>query len=104
MVDFAHASIGGGALKRGSVQEEILFLVFPEAYVSIFLVPKMNDNEAIAIYGLRKYNKYKNYSYNLKFDGGNEKDELKEVNSSVMIAIDATNLQHHHNVNYQFTK
>ena len=44
MVDFANSSIGGGALRKGCVQEEILFLIFPEAYVSIFLVPKMKDN------------------------------------------------------------
>ena len=105
MVDFANSSIGGGALRKGCVQEEILFLIFPEAYVSMFLVPQMKDNEAIAIYGLRKYSKYKNYSYNVKFDGAYEKDELKSVNSSVMIAIDATNFHHNNSsLDYQYSK
>ena len=30
MVDFANKNIGGGVLNNGSVQEEILFCVFPE--------------------------------------------------------------------------
>ena len=78
-------------------------MIFPEAFVSIFLVPEMKDNEAVAIYGLRRYSKYTGYSYNAKFDGP-YKDDLDEVNSSVMIAIDATNLHGHYDSDYQFTK
>lgn len=103
MVDFANSQIGGGVLRKGCVQEEILFLICPEALVSIFLVPEMKDNEAVAIYGLRRYSNYTSYSYTSKFDGA-YKDDLDAVNSSVMIAIDATNLHGHHDSDYQFTK
>jgi poly(ADP-ribose) glycohydrolase len=34
MVDFANKKIGGGVLKNGCVQEEILFAIFPEAIIS----------------------------------------------------------------------
>jgi poly(ADP-ribose) glycohydrolase len=37
MVDFANKEIGGGVLGNGAVQEEILFLLFPEAIVSKLL-------------------------------------------------------------------
>lgn len=34
MVDFANKSLGGGVLGNGAVQEEILFVIFPECLVS----------------------------------------------------------------------
>ena len=37
MVDFANIKIGGGVLRNGCVQEEILFLIFPEAIMSILI-------------------------------------------------------------------
>jgi poly(ADP-ribose) glycohydrolase len=33
MIDFANKNVGGGVLGRGAVQEEILFLCFPELVV-----------------------------------------------------------------------
>ena len=37
LVDFANKEIGGGVLKAGCVQEEILFLTHPEALISCYL-------------------------------------------------------------------
>ncbi len=34
MTDFANEYIGGGAAKYGDVQEEILFAIYPELFVS----------------------------------------------------------------------
>jgi poly(ADP-ribose) glycohydrolase len=34
MIDFANKKLGGGVLKNGCVQEEVLFSIFPEAIVS----------------------------------------------------------------------
>ena len=56
-VDFANKYIGGGALKKGCVQEEILFAVEPEAVVSMFFMEKMGDNDAIRIDNLIQYSK-----------------------------------------------
>ena len=55
----------------------------------MLLSPAMNDDEAIIMYGLRRFSKYEGYSYNLKYDGPFA-DNLFEINRSIMIAIDAT--------------
>ena len=49
MTDFANKYIGGGALHGGCVQEEILFLIFPELYVSMLFCEVMSPIEAIVI-------------------------------------------------------
>jgi len=36
MIDFANKYIGGGVMDSGMVQEEILFLVYPELLLSVF--------------------------------------------------------------------
>ena len=51
----------------------------------------MYENEAVIIYGLRRYSNYQNYSYNLKYDGPYKDDKLENNHDSVMIAIDAIN-------------
>lgn len=43
LVDFANKNIGGGVLNRGSVQEEILFCVFPELLACICFCFKLED-------------------------------------------------------------
>lgn len=47
MVDFANSYIGGGALSSGCLQEEIIFMTYPELYISILFCESMNDNEVI---------------------------------------------------------
>ena len=49
MVDFANKYIGGHAVWKGSCQEEILFLIFPELIVSILFNEVMTDRESIVI-------------------------------------------------------
>ncbi len=34
MIDFANKRLGGGVLRNGCVQEEVLFSIFPEAVIS----------------------------------------------------------------------
>lgn len=60
-VDFANMLIGGGVLGRGSLQEEILFLMQPECLVSLLVCERMAPNEAIIIAGARSYNTYSGY-------------------------------------------
>jgi poly(ADP-ribose) glycohydrolase len=43
-VDFANKFIGGGALRTGCVQEEIMFVTHPELLVTILLCEKLTDN------------------------------------------------------------
>lgn len=64
----------------------------------------MLSNEAVIIYGLRRYSNYKNYSYDLEFDGSYKDDQLENVTESVMIAIDAINFTGKINTEIQFNK
>ena len=67
--DFANRWIGGGVLKRGSVQEEIMFSICTELLTTIHICDMMNDNEAIVITGAEDFSLHKGYSRDLKFIG-----------------------------------
>ena len=59
MVDFANKSIGGGTLGRGSVQEEMLFLTYPELILSMLFMPDaMQDDEAVVMRGAARMSDY----------------------------------------------
>ncbi|XP_044465082.1 poly(ADP-ribose) glycohydrolase 1-like isoform X4 [Mangifera indica] len=57
-VDFANKYIGGGALRRGCVQEEIHFMINPELIAGMLFLPSMADNEAIDIVGAERFSDY----------------------------------------------
>ncbi len=59
-VDFANKKIAGGTIfKRGSAQEEMLFLSAPEAIVSMmFLERPMKEDEAVVIKGVGMFSDY----------------------------------------------
>ena len=42
LTDFANEFIGGGAANFGNVQEEILFAIFPELFVSQLFCARMD--------------------------------------------------------------
>ena len=66
-LDFAGRALGGGVLHKGSTQEEILFLIFPELIVAKAISAKMEPSEAIVIVGPRRYSKYSGYKARIKF-------------------------------------
>uniref|UniRef100_A0A5B6ZCL6 poly(ADP-ribose) glycohydrolase n=1 Tax=Davidia involucrata TaxID=16924 RepID=A0A5B6ZCL6_DAVIN len=57
-VDFANKYIGGGALHRGCVQEEIRFMINPELIAGMLFLPSMADNEAVEIVGTERFSNY----------------------------------------------
>ncbi|XP_010522260.1 PREDICTED: poly(ADP-ribose) glycohydrolase 1 isoform X2 [Tarenaya hassleriana] len=57
-VDFANKYLGGGALSRGCVQEEIRFMINPELIAGMFFLTCMDDNEAIEIVGAERFSCY----------------------------------------------
>ncbi|KAG0213815.1 hypothetical protein BGX28_003489 [Mortierella sp. GBA30] len=61
-LDFANKAIGGGVLGRGSVQEEIRFVICPELIVSRLFTQQMQDNEAVLIKGAERYSNYNGYA------------------------------------------
>lgn len=93
MADFANEFIGGGAANFGCVQEEILFLIYPELFVSQIFMDKMDHNEAILIKGCRRFSKYTGYDYSLAFEDIQlqelaDFDAMRRLDSS-FVAIDA---------------
>ncbi len=53
--------IGGGVLGHGAVQEEILFLIYPELLVSLLFFEKMLDDEAFLAIGAQRFSIYEGY-------------------------------------------
>ncbi|GLT73693.1 hypothetical protein SLA2020_455310 [Shorea laevis] len=68
-VDFANKYLGGGALRRGCVQEEIRFMVNPELIAGMLFLPSMEDNEAIEIVGAERFSDYTGYASSFCFSG-----------------------------------
>ncbi|KAF9621644.1 hypothetical protein IFM89_025376 [Coptis chinensis] len=68
-VDFANKYLGGGALSRGCVQEEIRFMINPESIVGMLFLPSMSDNEAIEIVGAERFSNYSGYASTFRFSG-----------------------------------
>lgn len=56
-------------LNNGAVQEEILFLCFPELITVMCLAEQLNDEEAVIIEGAERYNEYDGYSDSFSFKG-----------------------------------
>lgn len=69
LADFANEYIGGGAADFGNVQEEILFLIFPEFFAAQLLCERMATHEAIAIKGIKQFSCYSGYGDSLEFAG-----------------------------------
>ncbi|KAK1642247.1 hypothetical protein QYE76_060052 [Lolium multiflorum] len=68
-VDFANKYLGGGALSRGCVQEEIRFMINPELIVGMLFMASMGDNEAIEIVGAERFSQYMGYGSSFRFVG-----------------------------------
>lgn len=68
-VDFANRYLGGGALSRGCVQEEIRFMINPELIVGMLFMVSMEDNEAIEIVGAERFSQYMGYGSSFRFTG-----------------------------------
>ncbi|XP_059655744.1 poly(ADP-ribose) glycohydrolase 1-like [Cornus florida] len=68
-VDFANKYLGGGALHRGCVQEEIRFMINPELIAGMLFIPSMADNEAVEIVGTERFSNYTGYASSFRFVG-----------------------------------
>ncbi|XP_067290104.1 poly(ADP-ribose) glycohydrolase [Pseudorasbora parva] len=91
-VDFASKYIGGGVLKSGLVQEEILFLMSPELIVARLFTEKLADNECLKITGPQMYNITSGYSKTFTWVGpysdSTKRDNWKRRYRQI-VAIDA---------------
>ncbi|XP_043714183.1 poly(ADP-ribose) glycohydrolase 1-like [Telopea speciosissima] len=91
-VDFANKYIGGGALHRGCIQEEIRFMISPELIVGMLFLPSMADNEAIEIVGAERFSNYTGYASSFRFVGdyvGGKPVDFMGRQKTRIVAIDA---------------
>lgn len=82
ITDFANKYLGGGVMNRGFVQEEVLFVEYPELLMSTFIWARLQDYEAVSIVGPRKIGPYDDFM---------DLDKLNRIDRT-FIAIDALNL------------
>ncbi|XP_064610813.1 poly(ADP-ribose) glycohydrolase-like [Liolophura sinensis] len=91
-VDFANKFIGGGALSRGLVQEEIRFMICPEMIVSRLFTEVLEKNECLIMTGCERYSNYTGYSDSFSWSSDHidqtERDEWGRRRTEV-VAIDA---------------
>ena len=88
-VDFANKYIGGGIFKGGSVQEEILFAINPEATVAMLFMEEMDENDGIGIFNTIQYSNNKGFGQTLMFDGTSIYGFNNNIKRNRIIAIDA---------------
>nr|PIM05478.1 poly(ADP-ribose) glycohydrolase [Toxoplasma gondii COUG] len=62
MADFANQWIGGGALYRGCVQEEIFFATHPELLLLRLFQQRLAINESCAMSGAMQFSRYSGYA------------------------------------------
>lgn len=97
-IDFADKSFGGGVLGAGCAQEECMLLAYVEPIVGLLFLEELQDNEVVAISGVRQYNQYQGYSDSLRW----QKGIVEAVDGRVLLAIDAEDYrkrehqQYHH--------
>lgn len=84
-VDFANKNIGGGVLKHGCCQEEIIFLTNPELIGIMSLVDTLNPIQCIIVDGITQYSKAINYGFDLRYDNKDYSFDTKQT----IIMIDA---------------
>lgn len=67
--DFACRYLGGGVLRGGCAQEEILFTTFPEALPLISRVSPMEANESLLLEGMERFAEHSGYSWKFRYVG-----------------------------------
>ncbi|KAJ3327949.1 hypothetical protein HDU76_010848 [Blyttiomyces sp. JEL0837] len=69
LVDFANKRIHVQRVLPSCTQEEIVFLVCPEAYIGMLIFETLEDNEIAAITNLRMVTKYTGFGDSFEFKG-----------------------------------
>lgn len=94
-VDFANKNIGGGVLKYGCCQEEIMFLNNTELIGVMEFIDELQSTDAILIDGIIQYSKSKNYGFDLEYDSSYLNKKLQKI-----IVVDAIDYRNNHNEQY----
>lgn len=84
--DFANEFIGGGVMCGGNLQEENRFSICPECLVATLICPRMADDEALLLSGVRQYATYIGYGDDFECSGAHPDPS---ATTSSVLAIDA---------------
>ncbi|ELP90616.1 poly ADP-ribose glycohydrolase, putative [Entamoeba invadens IP1] len=82
--DFANKYLGGGVLRGGNVQEEIMFMECPEMICGLFINTVMDDFTTIRISGAIRYTQIVGYGGRIEF-----KKIFEEQVKQNIVALDA---------------
>ncbi|CAH8668952.1 unnamed protein product [Dicrocoelium dendriticum] len=98
-IDFANQFLGGGVLRTGCVQEEIMFVLRPELLATCLFVERLGAEETVIVEGAETYSTSAGYADTFRWTGdfqesssGTERDEWGRWRS-VVAAMDATNFR-----------
>ncbi|VDM31611.1 unnamed protein product [Hydatigera taeniaeformis] len=79
-VNFANRFLGGGVLRGGCVQEEILCCIRPEILAGLLFIEAMDNHEALIIEGAERFSRYTGYGKTFKWAGDfNEAADAKNT-------------------------
>jgi poly(ADP-ribose) glycohydrolase len=84
-VDFANRQLHIGEIIPSLTQEEVLFSVAPECFVTLLFVETLADNECMLFRNVRRYSTYSGYLDTFRFTGFHNTREPMTV-----LAIDAS--------------
>lgn len=95
-VDFANRYLGGAALSHGCVQEEIMFVLYPELNVGRLFCAAMQDTQTIVMQGCEQFSLPKGYGWSFA-NGGAYHDKTVISNGmlqSHIVAMDAVDYRY----------
>ena len=101
--DFANKFLGGGVLRSGAVQEEILFLIKPECLVTLAVAERLDPKEVVYIVGAERFSSYTGYSRSFAFAGPYVDPTPYDAFGRVANAIVAVDALAFHSPQAQFT-
>ncbi|KAI8588065.1 hypothetical protein BDZ88DRAFT_422993 [Geranomyces variabilis] len=91
-VDFANRIIGGGVLGRGTVQEEIRFLISPDLLASRLFTQRLEDSDAVIMVGAERFSNYTGYAQTFAWGGPHTDQTARDARGrfgTQIVAIDA---------------
>lgn len=95
-VDFANRYLGGAALSHGCVQEEIMFVLFPELNAGRLFSAAMQDTQTIVMQGCEQFSLPKGYGWS--FSNGGPYEDPTEIAHGMMqshiVAMDAVDYRY----------
>ena len=95
-VDFANRYLGGAALSHGCVQEEIMFVLFPELNVGRLFSAAMKATQTIVMQGCEQFSLPKGYGWS--FSNGGPYEDPTEIAHGMMqshiVAMDAVDYRY----------